>query len=76
MYSEYLYIDRFKEIEVNEIPLDFVDNKRYIPLYSDDIDLQFKDISKITIKYDLIYILDIVSRRLFHRRHVSARTNR
>ncbi|NMB50691.1 MAG: 6-bladed beta-propeller [Bacteroidales bacterium] len=63
-YSEYLYIDRFKEIEVNEIPLDFVDNKRYILLYSDDIDLQFKFISKITIKEDLIYIMDGISKKL------------
>jgi len=57
-------IDRFKEIEVNEIPLDFVDNKRYILLYSDDIGLQFKIISKITIKEDLIYIMDGISKKL------------
>lgn len=62
--SDYLFVDNYKKVEVDEIPLEFIDNKKYIPLYSDDVNLQFKEITKIMMKDNLIFILDEVSRKL------------
>lgn len=64
VYSDYILIDNYEEVEIDEIPSKFIDNKKYIHLYSDDVNLQFKEITKIMIMDDLVYILDEVSRNL------------
>lgn len=64
VYSDYILVDNYEEVQIDEIPSKFLDNKKYIHLYSDDVNLQFKEITKIMIKDDLVYILDEVSRKL------------